>query len=181
MAKYSTGSDRGSDDGDACELCGRETSNLQRANVAGANLLVCSNCAPHGESDDRGGGSSGRSRSGAESGSESRDGDESNRRKRAAQNTARIYDAATSNTKHWEEEGTDYEEDRLPYLVPGYGDRVETARQDAGLTVAELADAVDADEDDVLAVEQGRATRAGVGGSVVRAIEERLDLDLVDE
>jgi hypothetical protein len=33
----------------------------------------------------------------------------------------------------------------------------------------------------VLAVEQGRATRARVGGSVVRAIEERLGVDVVDE
>ena len=36
MAKYSTGSGGGDDDGDACELCGHETSSLQRATVAGA-------------------------------------------------------------------------------------------------------------------------------------------------
>jgi len=183
MTKYSTGSDRGDGDGDACELCGRETTNLERANVAGADLLVCSNCAPHGESGRRGGsggGSGGRSSSGASSGSRT-DGDEPNRRKRAAQNTARIYDASRGNTKRWEQEGTDYEEDRLPYLVSGYGDRTEAARQDAGLTVEELATDLDAAEDDVLALEQGRATRAGVGGSLVRAVEERLGIDLVDE
>jgi len=181
MTKYSTGSDRGGGDGDACELCGRETANLERANVAGANLLVCSDCAPHGEG---GGGSGGRSRgSGSSSGSSGSrtDGDEPSREKRAAQNTARIYDSARGNTKRWEEEGTDYEEDRLPYLVSGYGERVEAARQDAGLTVAELAADLDADADDVLALEQGRATRAGVGGSLVRAVEKRLEIDLVDE
>lgn len=181
MAKYSTGSGGGGDDGDACELCGRETSSLERANVAGANLLVCSDCAPHGESSgghDRGSGSG--SESGSRSGSRT-DADEPNRRKRAAQNTARIYDASRGNTKRWEEEGTDYESDRLPYLVSGYGERVETARQDAGLTVEELAAELDADEDDVLAIEQGRATRAGVGGSLVRAVEERLGIELVDE
>jgi len=178
MTKYSTGSDRGGGDGDACELCGRETSNLERANVAGANLLVCSDCAPHGDAGGGGGGGSD-SRSGAD-GSRT-DGDEPSRRKRAAQNTARIYDASRGNTKHWEREGTDYEEDRLPYLVSGYGDAVETARQDAGLTVEELAADLDADADDVLALEQGRATRAGVGGTLVRAVEERLGVDLVDE
>ncbi|WP_338741980.1 transcriptional regulator [Haloplanus salilacus] len=183
MTKYSTGSDRGGGDGDACELCGYETTNLERANVAGANLLVCSDCAPH---DDSAGGSGvGGRGSGSGSGSESSgsrtDADEPNRRKRAAQNTARMHDAAKSDTKHWEKEGTDYEDDRLPYLVSGYGDRVETARQDAGLTVAELAAEVDVDEDDVLALEQGRASRAGVGGSVVRAVAERLGIDLVDE
>ena len=181
MAKYSTGSGGGDDDGDACELCGRETSSLERANVAGANLLVCSDCAPHGEP-------SGGRRSGSGSGSGSSggagprtDADEPNRRKRAAQNAARIYDASRGNTKRWEEEGPHYESDRLPYLVSGYGDRVEAARQDAGLTVEELAAELGADEDDVLAVEQGRATRAGVGGSLVRAVEERLGVDLVDE
>jgi ribosome-binding protein aMBF1 (putative translation factor) len=178
MTKYSTGSDRGGGDGDACELCGRETANLERANVAGANLLVCSNCAPHGDSPGRGGTES-ESSSGAGSGS--RGDDEPNRKKRAAQNTARIYDASRGNTKRWEQEGTDYEEDRLPYLVSGYGDRVEAARQGAGLTVEELAAELDADDDDVLALEQGRATRAGLGGSLVRAVEERLGIDLVDE
>jgi ribosome-binding protein aMBF1 (putative translation factor) len=180
MTKYSTGSDRGGGDGDACELCGRETTNLERANVAGAELLVCSDCAPHGDSGGRGGtGSGSGSSSGASSGS--RDDDEPSRKKRAAQNTARIYDASRGNTKRWEQEGTDYEEDRLPYLVSGYGDRVEAARQEAGLTVEELAAELDADEDDVLALEQGRATRAGLGGSLVRAVEERLGIGLVDE
>ena len=180
MTKYSTGSDRGGGDGDACELCGRETANLERATVAGAELLVCSDCAPHGDSGGRGGAGSGSgSSSGASSGS--RGDDEPSRKKRAAQNTARIYDASRGNTKRWEQEGTDYEEDRLPYLVSGYGDRVEAARQEAGLTVEELAAELDADEDDVLALEQGRATRAGLGGSLVRGVEERLGIDLVDE
>ena len=179
MTKYSTGSDRGGGDGDACELCGRETANLERATVAGASLLVCSDCAPHGDTGGRGGGSGGGGGSDA-SGSRT-DADEPNRRKRAARNTARIYDASRGNTKRWEREGTDYEEDRLPYLVSGYGDRVEAARQDAGLTVEELAADLEADADDILALEQGRATRAGVGGSLVRAVEERLDVELVDE
>ena len=182
MTKYSTGSDRGGGDGDACELCGYETTNLERANVAGANLLVCSDCAPHDDSGGGGRGSAAGSSSGSGAGSEGRtDADEPNRRKRAAQNTARMHDAAKSDTKNWEEDGTDYEDDRLPYLVSGYGDLVADARQDAGLTVADLADELDADEDDLLALEQGRATRAGVGGSVIRAVEERLGVGLVDE
>lgn len=184
MAKYSTGGAGGGDEGDACELCGREGASVSRATVAGAELLVCSDCEPHGTSPDRGGrsGSSGGG-DGTAGGSDGdpRDMDERDRRKKAAQNTAKVLDAATGDSRHWEEEGTDYEDDRLPYLVSDYGDRVETARQDAGLTVEELADAVDADEDDVLAVEQGRATRADVGGSLIRRLEEELDVTLVDE
>ncbi len=174
MAKYSTGGGGGGGDGESCELCGRDSGSLRKANVAGAELLVCSECAPHGD-DDRRSGSDGRRDRG-----QRRD-DESTRTKRAAQNAARMYDAGRGDSTHWEESGTDYEEDRLPYLAGGYGERAETARQDAGLTVEELAAELDVSEDDVLAVEQGRASRAGVGGSVVRAIEERLAVELVDE
>lgn len=184
MAKYSTGGGGGGGDGDACELCGREDAKLTRADVAGATLQVCSDCAPHDDNARRrggrggGGGSDGGGGSGQGSG---RGGGEPNRKKRAAQNVARAMDASGGDSKHWEEQGTDYEEDRLPYLVKGYGDVVAEAREDAGTSVEELAGAVGVDADDVRAVEEGRASRAGVGGSTVRAIEKELGVTLVDE
>lgn len=173
MAKYSTGAGGGGDDGGSCELCGGESSNLQRANVAGADLLVCSDCAPHGENRhaDRK----------KERSQTSRDGQEPSREKRAAQSAARVFDASRGDSTHWEEEGTDYESDRLPYLVSGYGDRAETARQEAGYQLDELAAELDVDEDDLLAVEQGRAARADVGGSVIRKLEDALGVTLVEE
>jgi ribosome-binding protein aMBF1 (putative translation factor) len=180
MAKYSTGGAGGGGNGESCELCGRETANLRTANVAGAELLVCPECAPHSEGES-GGRSDGRRRSNSGAGGQSGGGSERDRKKRAAQNAARIYDAGRGNSKHWEEEGTDYEKDRLPYLVSGYDERAEAARQDAGLTVEEVATELDVAEDDVLAVEQGRAARAGVGGSVVSQLEERLGVVLADE
>ncbi|OYR54125.1 helix-turn-helix domain-containing protein [Halorubrum halodurans] len=192
MPKYSTGGGGGDDDGDACELCGRETGNLQRANVAGARLLVCSNCRPHddsrrgsgggggGSGGGRGGSGSGGGGSGSPGGADGSDGPRS-RTQEIANKQAKMYDAATGDSSHWEEEGTNYEEDRLPYLVSGYGDVTTEARQEAGLTVEELAAELGIDEDDLLAIEDGRAATAGVGGSVVRAVAERLDVTLVDE
>jgi ribosome-binding protein aMBF1 (putative translation factor) len=171
MPKYSTGGGGGGGDGDSCELCGRSTGNLRRANVAGAELLVCESCAPHDDSRKRSSGSS----------ADSTDEDTGpSRQKRAAQRQARMYDRAKGDATRWEE-GTDYEEDRLPYLVADYGDRAESARQEAGLTTEELAAELDVEETDLLAIEQGRATRADVGGSVVRALEERFGIELVDE
>ncbi|WP_058367001.1 helix-turn-helix domain-containing protein [Haloparvum sedimenti] len=185
MTKYSTGSGGGAGDGDACELCGAETGNLRKANVAGAELLVCSSCSPHDDSarsrGGSGGSSGGASSPGGSSGGSAESRDEESRAKRAARKQAEVYDAGRGDSSHWEEEGTNYEKDRLPYLVSGYGDVAEEARQDAGLTVEELAAELGVEEDDVLAVEQGRAARANVGGSVVRAIEERLGADLIDE
>jgi ribosome-binding protein aMBF1 (putative translation factor) len=174
MAKYSTGSGGGGDAGDACELCGKETGDLRRANVAGANLLVCGSCAPHGEQ--RGG----RERGGSGD-SDDDSAFEGNRKKRAAQRAAKLYDKQKGDPTHWEKEGTNYEKDRLPYLVSGYGDIAEEARQAEGLQLGELATELDVEEADLLAVEQGRASRAGVGGSVIRALEQRLDVRLVDE
>ena len=183
MPKYSTGGGGGGDDGDACELCGRETGQLQKATVAGARLLVCSNCRPHDDAGnapsggDSRGGNAGGSPGGAGSGSSPTE----SRKKELARKQAEMYDSATGDSKRWEEEGTNYEADRLPYLVSGYGDVVTEARQDAGLTVEEVAAELEVDEDDLLAVEDGRAATADVGGSVVRALEERFGVTVVDE
>jgi len=163
MAKYSTGG-AGSSASDSCELCGAENVDLQTASVAGANLSVCSECAQHDEA----------SSEGSDDGDSDRD-----RKRQAAQNTARMQDAARADASHWED-GADYDDDQLPYLVSDYGDVLVEARQDAGLQTAELADAVGAEESDVLAVEQGRATQANVGGSLIGALEAELDVHLVD-
>ncbi|MEF8808380.1 transcriptional regulator [Natronomonas sp.] len=170
MAKYSTGG-VGGDSGGACELCGAEDRSLETATVAGAELQVCSECARHGDD----GGSSGSG--GATSGGDGRE--ETNRRKKAAQNMAKLDDAQKVNSD-WQED-TEYEEDPLPYLVRGYGDRAEQARQDAGLQTDELAEELGVDEEDIVAVEQGRAARAGVGGSLIEALEDELGIELADE
>jgi ribosome-binding protein aMBF1 (putative translation factor) len=167
MAKYSTGNTSGGGGGGACELCGKTTDSLTEANVAGAQLEVCSNCASHNDATKT-------TEERADDGERS----EQDRKRRAAQNTARMDDARTGDSSHWEEEGTNYADDPLPYLVTDYGERVVAARQDAGLQREELADELDAPEKDVLAVEQNRANRAGVGGSLIDALEDHLDVTL---
>jgi ribosome-binding protein aMBF1 (putative translation factor) len=172
MAKYSTGGDSGRGGGGACELCGRETDELRTATVAGASLEVCGECAPHAEAGEA---------AEAADGDDGQDGrDEAERSREAARNVARLSDAASPDADRWVDEGTDYESDRLPYLVSDYGARVERARRDAGLQREELATELGVDENDLLAVEQGRATSAGVGGSLIRALEAELDVDLTE-
>ncbi|WP_181692402.1 multiprotein-bridging factor 1 family protein [Natronomonas sp. LN261] len=162
MAKYSTGG-VGGDSGGACELCGAEESSLSTATVAGARLDVCSECAQHGETESR-----------TDTGGDR----ERERRRKAAQNTAKLDDARSVETD-WEE-GTEYEDDPLPYLVGGYGETVEEARQAAGLQTDELAGEAGIDEDDLVAIEQGRAARANVGGSAIEALEEYLGVELAE-
>jgi ribosome-binding protein aMBF1 (putative translation factor) len=162
MAKYSTG-DSGGGTGESCELCGSSGVDLHTANVAGATLDVCADCAEHDDN--------------AKTTSSSDDDDDRNRKKRAAQNAARMQDAGKGDSSHWED-GADYDDDQLPYLVDDYGQRLTEARQDEGLQLGELAEELDIPESDLLAVEQGRATQANVGGSVVVALEDFLDVDL---
>lgn len=164
MAKYSTGSGGGGA-GETCELCGATDPDLQSATVAGADLQVCGDCAQHDE----------RTQTNRES--TTRDGERA--ATRAARNTARMHDAASNDAGHWES-GADYDDDQLPYLVTDYDSHLTEARQDAGLQIGELAAELDVDETDLLALEQGRATQAGVGGSVVEALESHLGVELVE-
>ena len=168
MAKYSTGGGGGGGDGDTCELCGATSDSLTTANIAGATLQVCPSCRPH---DDAGPAERGRP---ADQSTPTRE----PRKKEIARRIARAQDAVKPDTSRWEREGAGYEDDPLPYLVSGYGDLVTQARQDAGLKLDELADELDVPEHELLAVEQGRATRAGIGGSLIELLEERLDVQL---
>ena len=163
MAKYSTGSGGGSS-GESCELCGAGDVETQQVNVAGAQLEVCSDCAQHDDN-------------ATQTDDSSRD--QESRKKRAAQNTAKMHDAAKPDSSHWES-GADYDDDQLPYLVTDYDDIVTEARQEAGYQLGELAAELDIDEGDLLALEQGRAIQANLGGSVVAAVEQFLDVDLVE-
>jgi len=164
MAKYSTGGSSGGGGG-ACELCGASSDSLTEANVAGAQLRVCSDCA---ESHNDNAKTTGR-------------GGDGDRKRRAARNTAKASGVYNDDSTHWEEKGTNYDDDPLPYLVADYGETVEQARRSEGLQREELAEELEVAENDLLAVEQGRANQANVGGSVVRALEQRLDVTLVEE
>jgi ribosome-binding protein aMBF1 (putative translation factor) len=165
MAKYSTGSSSGGG-GTTCELCGAESDSLRSATVAGARLEVCPDCAPHGDgTDDRS--------------DESTDASD-DRTRRAVRNTAEANPVWDGDSERWEREGTNYDDDPLPYLVSGYGDDLREARREAGLQREELAEELGVREADLLAIEQERANQAGVGGGLIVAIEERLDVTLAE-
>ncbi|NKE34902.1 multiprotein-bridging factor 1 family protein [Natronococcus sp. JC468] len=172
MAKYSTGSSSGGG-GTSCELCGTESDSLRRAQVAGAELEVCPECAPHDDAQKRGG-----DRGGSRSGG--RRTDEPSRKQKAAQNVAKANPVWDGDSEHWEEEGTNYDDDPLPYLVSEYGSAVVEARREAGYQREELADELGVPEADLLAVEQGRATQAGIGGGLIAALEDRLEITLAE-
>jgi ribosome-binding protein aMBF1 (putative translation factor) len=164
MAKYSTGDSSGGDDGDSCELCGATAGSLKTATIAGATLQVCSSCGTHDDADTK-----------RDERSKDRE-----RKKRAARKVAEMRDAQGGDSTRWEREGTNYDSDPLPYLISGYGDRLQQSRQEAGLQIAELAGSLDVSEEQIMAVEQGRAARAGVGGSLIADLESELEIELAE-
>jgi len=140
---------------------------LTEVSIAGAQLRVCTECAKHNDNAHT-------------EQKRTENVTEQERKRRAARNAAQMRDRASGDSRHWEEEGTSYDDDPLPYLVSGYGDRVETARQEAGLQRDELAAELDLTETELLAIEQGRATRSGVGGAAIEALEDRLGVTLAE-
>lgn len=175
MAKYSTGG-ISSDDSGSCELCGAERTTLHTEQVAGAMLAVCPDCRTRHAETDTPVADHGHDEHGQERGT--RDPDELDRQQRAVRNTARMDDARAGGTD-WVD-GAEYEGDPLPYLVRGYDTRLANARAAADLGTADLAEELDAAERDIVAIEEGRATSAGVGGSLITAIESRLDITLTE-
>lgn len=171
MAKYSTGDAGGSSDGDACELCGSTGESLRPANIAGAKLFVCPSCRPHDDT----------AHQEQKKSERTPERETADRKKQLARRIAKAQDAVKPDTTRWEREGAGYDDDPLPYLVSGYGKKLTEARQEAGLKLEELADELDIPEQDLLAIEQGRATRADIGGSVIALLEERLDIELSEE
>ncbi|MFB6185840.1 MAG: multiprotein-bridging factor 1 family protein [Halobacteriaceae archaeon] len=168
MAKYSTDDEGETGGGDTCELCGTTTDQLELATVAGAKLEVCSDCAPHSDTAHKDEKESNRT-------------PDQERKRQAAQNTAKARDAVTPDSSYWVEKGTNYESDQLPYLISNYGDRAKEARQAAGLQREELAVELGIKESEILAVEQNRAAQAGIGGSVIEAIEHHLNIELTEQ
>ena len=167
MAKYSTGRGGGGSTASACELCGAEEGRLRTAEIAGAMLMVCASCAPH---DDR-----------APTGGSEGTGGGGSRSQQIARKQAQMIDQSKPDADRWVREGTNYESDALPYLLDGYGVRLQDARGDAGLSITEVAAMAEIDEETVRSVEAGRAIGDAVGGSAIRALEAVLDVQLVDE
>lgn len=170
MTKYSTGSSGQSDEGESCELCGKDSDELVTVSIAGAELAVCPSCRQHDENIT----SSGFDTGDREQRQEPTEFDSQTQ----GSGTSPLWD---SDTSRWEREGANYDTDQLPYLVDGYGTIVQEERVSLGYTLDELADEVGVSQKDLFAIEQGNAATMGVGGQVIRELEAYLDIRLVAE
>lgn len=177
MPKYSVNSDdddTSDESATACEMCGDEDADLHTADIAGATLQVCASCAPQMDEPEQ---SSSNKPEQQDDNNDSSLSDTSG----AGEQPTPGYTIGRTDSKHWEEDGTNYEQDPTPYLTDNYAKLVTAARQDAGYTKEEFAKEIGITVAALDAVEAGAAASNGVGGSVVSAIEKELDVSLVDE
>lgn len=169
MAKYSTNSGDGTDDSNNnssgtptnCEMCGKETDDLEHATIAGASLAVCDDCNPDN------GQSNGRDDSQSES-------------DRAREVIRKATENPYEKDRSWVED-TQYSEDQLPYLKNGYEEIVQEAREERGLTQGELADMVQIGIRILRVIENGHAATEGVGRSEFESLEQVLEVELIEE
>jgi ribosome-binding protein aMBF1 (putative translation factor) len=109
MPKYSTEGSTTDTSGEAtaCELCGNDSSSLQEASVAGAQLRVCDECTPHNDSQDE-----------TNNSDDTETGDtDTDRTRDVIQKTTDESGYLNRDSSHWEKEGTNYTDDPLPYLI----------------------------------------------------------------
>lgn len=172
MAKYSIDSDNTSErseeelaEGGTCELCGDEVNTLYNANIEGATLEVCIECSPRDDNTKE---------------EESRDNESANKTKDMINRTTPNADNVLPDSS-WAEEGVGYDSEPLPYLVKNYGEVVRDAREDRGLTQEELAEEVGVGLNIIRVIEQGQAASRDVGGTVIEALEEELDVQIEEE
>ena len=160
MPKYSTNSNnRNSTDTKNCEMCGKETNNLERGEVAGAKLMLCDDCHPGKEEQ------------------------ENDHRESDSERTRRIIRETTENPEEkdrsWVEEK--YKGNLLPHLIDNYDELVTETRESKDISQGELADMSQMDLQDLRAVENGKAISYGVDMEEVKYLEEVLEVTLFDE
>lgn len=171
MAKYSTGSSSGGGgDSTNCEMCGKETDDLTTADVAGATLDVCDECNPNVDASE----SSSPEPQQSEQSTPSNPTDQNNR------SSENVGYTLSSTDGSWAEDAS-YEPDQTPYLVDGYDEKVIEARQEAGMTVQDLAEKAEVSEAALDAVEAGSAMTNGVGRRAIVALEKTLGIRIAEE
>lgn len=179
MAKYSTGNAKSTSSSDvsegACELCGTDSDSLQTVKVSGATLQACSSCANHNDNATKQDGDDGE-RDDSDPVGQTDDNSKDRRTQHLSENGGYL----NNDTSHWEQNGTNYEDDQLPYLVSGYAKSVTDARKARDLSQGELAEEVDTREELIQAIETNSLRDAGVGGELLSRVETFLEIEIID-
>lgn len=147
-----------------CEMCGAETSTPKTAKIEGAELQVCDECADFGTEVDQGGDSSTTTKystdsSGSSSGSTS-------------QSSGSTTGGSSSGGRSRRDMFDDMDE-----VVTDYDERIRTAREDAGLSQAELGDQLNEKASFIRKLERGESLPSD---GLRKKLERALDIELLE-
>lgn len=171
MAKYSVNSNSSErstterSKGGFCEKCGEETSYLHSATIAGASLEVCAECKPEESSDSK----------------NTSNGDKKSTKDLVNENT-RTAGVDADPDSSWAEQGLNYEgEDKVPYLVPNYGSIVQEKREEKGWSLEKLSEESDVGTGVIQIIEQNQASSESIKESLIKSIEDTLEVTIREE
>ncbi|WP_121823487.1 multiprotein bridging factor aMBF1 [Halostella salina] len=146
-----------------CEMCGAETSSPKKVKVEGAELDVCSDCADFG----------------TEVKTQSTSGDTSTKYSTSSDGSSSSSSASggtstTSSTGGGSRSRSDMFDD-MDELAQDYDDRIRNAREDRGLSQADLANELNEKASLIRKLERGETLPSD---DVQAALEGHLDIDL---
>lgn len=169
MAKYSTGDSQTEDS--SCQICGTEEGKLVKAQLEGTVLTVCTDCEPSAEHRD----------------------DITHEPEESTEPPQSTGDSISKESERYRPvnsdpytnpdwiEDVEYGNTRTPYLVSDYDSILQEALQSHDITPETVTEEVGVPTDSVNSLLDNNATSDGVGKKEIEAIEEMLDIELIDQ
>lgn len=148
-----------------CELCGKEENNLQKTNVSGATLSVCDQCSGHGTTLE----TENKNNSNSKYSTSEETSEDTDTNKSSAPDSSN-YESNSSGSNSQDNSFSDVDE-----LALNYGDIIEEAREQKGMTREEFASNLGIKESFLRNIEKEQ-TQPDV--NLQKKIERHLDIDL---
>lgn len=171
MAKYSTGDSQDSQSEDeSCQICGKEDGKLVTAKLEGTILTVCKECEPDAEHRD----------------DITHEPTESNSPPQTTTDSIskeserfRPTNSDPHTNPDWIEE-VEYGNTRTPYLISDYDRILQDALESADMTPEAIHEEVGVPVDSIESLLNNAAMSDEVGRKEIEAVEEVLDIELID-
>lgn len=175
MTKYSTGSSGEdpdpNDEGANCSLCG-DSDNLTTGTVAGAEVVLCKDCAGENSTDNE---------PDRDQGNQQDDVTSSNSANSDQDQSTGGYTITNPDSSWVEEKRPNYGNADTPYLHTDYSSVIDDVMNETDVTVEDISESTGVEKDRVQAVVDGRAVTEDIGANEIEAIERYLDIEIVDQ
>lgn len=168
MAKYSTNSSDSSEPDDSCQICGTEEGKLVTAKLEGTILTVCKDCEPDAEHRD--------DVTHQKTKTDSKVPESST----ADYDKYRPENSEPNTNPDWIEE-VEYGNTKTPYLVSGYDEILENALEEQNISPEDISEETGVPTESVESLLEHNAMSDEIGRQEIEAVEEIVDIELIDK